>query len=272
MAKSVFLTSNIFEESSVPEIGMFIGDPFPGDGLSAGFRRLNPESGLVDTLREEVKPDAKALYIPAEPSDFDGNDRAAEEVKNAFAAEGMDFVTMTVLDNRNCFRAKELLPAADVLFLGDGSVQKQNAFLERIGLLEFLPSYEGVVIAMGSGTWNAGEVAYTPPENETEASDPNHPKFLLGLNLTEKIILPKFDENYGKVFCGKRLYEDIIYPESMGLVFFVLLNGTYLLVRDGQEKFCGSYAIITEGILIDHEFWEGSTVEVLPGETAIEQS
>lgn len=44
-----------------------------------------------------------------------------------------------------------------------------------------------------------------------------------------------------------RLYEDITYSDSMGHKFYVLVDGSYILGRDGREELRGEAYLIEDG-------------------------
>ena len=49
--------------------------------------------------------------------------------------------------------------------------------------------------------------------------------------------------------CGLRVFEDISYPDSMGRAFYAIPDGSYLLIRDGEETIRGEAYRIAEGKL-----------------------
>ena len=46
---------------------------------------------------------------------------------------------------------------------------------------------------------------------------------------------------------GKRLFEDITYADSMGECFYAFVDGTYLLVEDGQTTLYGETYCLRDG-------------------------
>ncbi|MCI8807833.1 MAG: hypothetical protein HFF21_06835 [Oscillospiraceae bacterium] len=51
------------------------------------------------------------------------------------------------------------------------------------------------------------------------------------------------------VLDGLRLYEDITYADSAGRRFYVLVDGSYLLGKDGGEELRGEAYLIENGAL-----------------------
>ncbi len=79
--------------------------------------------------------------------------------------------------------------------------------------------------------------------------DPDYRRFLPGLGLTKAQILPHYDSTRHDVLDGLRVFEDIAYPDSMGRRFYALVDGSYLLLRDGREALHGEAFQIRDGVL-----------------------
>ena len=50
-----------------------------------------------------------------------------------------------------------------------------------------------------------------------------------------------------EVILISNLFEDITYPDSMGREFFALVDGSYVLIHDGEEELCGEAYLIKDG-------------------------
>ena len=96
---------------------------------------------------------------------------------------------------------------------------------------------------------NAADIVYAQPEEPGESVDPAYQRFLPGLGLTETQILPHYQMVKDRMLDGRRLFEDITYPDSCGRSFLVLCDGSYLLREDGQESVFGEAYRIENGIL-----------------------
>ena len=59
---------------------------------------------------------------------------------------------------------------------------------------------------------------------------PGFVRFTQGLGLTDKNILPHYNQVRDNILDGMRLFEDITYPDSRGHSFYVLMDGSYILV------------------------------------------
>ena len=63
------------------------------------------------------------------------------------------------------------------------------------------------------------------------------------------MILPHYLDCKYAMLDGKRVYEEITYPDSKGRTFYALPDGSYLYQADGQERICGEAWMIRDGIL-----------------------
>ena len=208
---------------------------------------LNEENQFVDKLRESWTPGAQCLIISADPENYEMNDEMLETFWAAFSYHGMPFEDMAVCDERNESDIEELIEESDMIILGGGHVPTQNAFFERIHLREILQEYPGVVMGISAGTMNCAETVYAQPELEGESRDPDYQRFIQGLGLVDLMILPHYQMVKDNVLDGQRLYEDITYSDSMGREFYVLVDGSYILVQDGKAELYGEGYLIRDG-------------------------
>ena len=208
---------------------------------------LNRANGFVDRLHTYLKPDVKALFICADPDDNKGNDAFAGVIRNNFEKEGFTFVGMDVLDGRNAERAEELVSSAEFIILAGGHVPTQGEFFKRIELSRKLSDFTGVLMGISAGTMNSAKLVYVQPELEGESVDPDFKRFSIGLGITQKMIIPHYQAIKDDMLDGKRLFEDITYPDSMGREFFALVDGSYVLIHDGKEEICGEAYLIKDG-------------------------
>ena len=98
-------------------------------------------------------------------------------------------------------------------------------------------SFDGVLVGISAGTMNSAEVVYAQPELEGEATDPNYQRFLPGLGLTKKMILPHYQMLKDEVLDGLRVMEDIAYPDSQGRRFYLLVDGAICISKMAERKF-----------------------------------
>lgn len=214
-----------------------------------GTDRLDPANGFIDRLRACLPPRCAVLYICSDPDDAERTDLCGEATRACFVKAGFSFRRFTMLDRRNQGRAETLIRAADCIILGGGHVPTQNRFFAQLGLKELLRGFDGVLIGVSAGSMNCARVVYAQPEEEGEGIDPAYRRFLPGLSLTEKQIIPHYQMIRDDVVDGLRVMEDIAYPDSWGRRFYVFVDGSYLYIAGGREEICGEAWLLADGVL-----------------------
>lgn len=232
---TLFLTSSPCDDN-VPE----------GCGLPCIYFERNE---FVMNLRQYVAPGGHFLVIAAWPDEHDRNDEMANTFAGCFSWHGMGFMQVDVLDSRNPERAKELIDASDVILLSGGHVPTENAFFKSIGLRELLADYQGVIMGVSAGSMNAADTVYVQPEEAGEAIDPHFVRWTQGLGLTDKNILPHYNQVRGNILDGLRLFEDVTYPDSVGHPLYVLMDGSYILEHDGKSTLYGEAYLLHNGVM-----------------------
>lgn len=214
MSRVVFLTSS------------------PGGSYKAEGRRiaceLDNRNHFVDNLKKIWKSGAKSLLISSAPDAAEVNDSMMNILRESFSMSGLPISQMEVWDDRNREEMGERICDFDVLILAGGHVPTQNRFFREIGLKERINGYEGIVIGISAGTMNSAEMVYAAPEEEGESVDENYQRFLPGAGLTDVMVVPHFYGIKDSVLDGKRMLEEIIYPDSAGKSFCALPDGSYL--------------------------------------------
>lgn len=204
---------------------------------------------FVENLQSCIAPGSNFLVIAADPESYELNDEMAQTFADCFAFHDMEMAETLVLDGRTMDRAEELVNWSDVILLGGGHVPTEKAFFERIGLRYLLRNYAGVVMGVSAGSMNCASVVYAQPEEAGESLDPNYTRFFPGLGLTDVMILPHYQKVKNMILDGRRLYEDITYPDSVGHNFIALPDGSYIVEdEDGAEVFGLAYRISGGGI------------------------
>lgn len=210
---------------------------------------LNPENGFVARMRQALRSEPRCLFVASSPDDSEMTERFAQDMADAFKEAGMPFASLAVLDSRNADCAGALVAEADFLILAGGHVPTQNAFFQRIGLRALLRGFSGVVMGISAGTMNAADIVYAQPELEGESLDPDYERFLPGLGLTDAMILPHYQQVRDSLLDGKRLFEDITYPDSLGRTFYALPDGSYLFDGGDGQRIFGECWRIRDGAL-----------------------
>lgn len=222
---------------------------------------FDERNGFVDALRKAVAPGARCVFVASDPSTYDRLEEFADTFTKCFAWHGMPFSEVTLLDDRTADQAAALVAGADVLILAGGHVPTQNAFFRRIGLRELIAGFDGVIMGISAGTMNCAGTVYAQPELPGESVDPGYERYLPGLGLTNLNILPHYQQERNAMLDGRRLYEDITYPDSVGRALLVLVDGSYVLSVGGRETLHGEAYLLRDG-RIEPLCAEGETVEL----------
>lgn len=207
---------------------------------------LSEENGLLDSLKQRWKENAKVLIMSAAPDDFERNDSIRDVFKVAFPMSGLTLGQMDSCDSRN-EEVLQNLSEYDVVILSGGHVPTQNAFFKRVQLKEKLAGFEGILIGISAGTMNSAETVYAQPELTGESVDKEYQRFLTGLGLTKIMVIPHYQDLKDSFLDGQRLFEDITYPDSVGKEFYALVDGSYILLEEGIETVYGEAYLIKDG-------------------------
>ena len=212
-----------------------------------GTERLNPANGFIEEMRKEFVGAKRGLFICSDPDHYEFSDRFGMSVKESFEAEGFFFSDYLILDRRNQEHAAWLVRGAEFIVLAGGHVPTQNRFFQEIGLRELLRDYDGILMGISAGTMNCADVVYAQPELEGEAVSADYQRFIPGLNITKRNVLPHYQEVKHYVLDGMRIFEDISYADSYGNEFYVLVDGSYILGREGREELRGEAYLLKDG-------------------------
>ena len=195
---------------------------------------LSNKNHFVDRLKEDWKPHSKCVLVASEPDDTKFNSAMAKTYLECFNRSGLSMDSIDVLDRREP-KTVEILDRFDVVILAGGHVPTQH--------------FRGIVIGISAGTMNCAEVVYAQPEEEGEAVNPHYQRFLEGLGLTKTKVIPHYNQPIDAVLDGKRLFQDITFPDSMGESFYCLTDGAYIRkdTKTKKEVLYGEAYLIYDG-------------------------
>ncbi len=220
--------------------------PLDGSRPVAGLDEWND---FVVNLKKVWKDSSRCLMIAASPDCFRENEEMTSFFAGAVKRSGLSVSSFDMWDHRTTDVSEEALCSYDVIFLGGGHVPTQNAFFQQIGLREKIRGFEGIVIGISAGSMNSADEVYAQPELPGESEDSSYLRFLPGLNLTKTMILPHYQMVKDTILDGKRLFEEINYPDSLGREFLILPDGSYLMSIDGRESVWGEAWLLKDGKL-----------------------
>ena len=187
------------------------------------------------------------LMVSAAPDDQAFTDSVLEGMSRCVRNSGITPARITMLDRRNCGMAEELVRNADWVVLCGGHVPTQNRFIHEIGLKELLQGFDGLVMGCSAGSMNCAGLVYSHPEMPGEAVDPQYRRWLPGLGLTDIRIIPHYHQVRDVVLDGRRLFEDVVFPDSLNHSFYTFPDGGYILVKDGRSTLHGTAWEIANG-------------------------
>ena len=218
-----------------------------GSPTRYGEDRFTEDNGFLATVKSELPARPRILMISAAPDDRAFTDSVLDGMTLCVRNSGIVPSRITMLDRRNAGKAAELISASDWIVLCGGHVPTQNKFLHEIGLKGLLQGFDGLVMGCSAGSMNCADVVYSHPEMPGEAADPQYPRWLRGLGLTRLQIIPHFHQVRNFVIDGHRLFEDVIFPDSLHHAFYTFPDGGYILARDGRETLHGTAWKISDG-------------------------
>jgi peptidase E len=202
---------------------------------------------LLAAVRAALPASPRVLLVSAAPDDVKFTDYVLDSMSDCIRNSGITPSSVTMLDRRNEGLARDLVRSADWIVLCGGHVPTQNRFLHEIKLKELLRGFDGLVMGCSAGSMNCAERVYSHPELPGEAIDPAYPRWLDGLGLTKLQIVPHYYQVRDVVLDGKRLFEDVIFPESWRHAFYTFPDGGYILSKDGRETLYGTAWEISNG-------------------------
>ena len=220
----------------------------PNQPASApSFRGLNPKNHLVENLKKDWKEPSKCLLLCSNPDALMKNNELSFFLEKSIKETGLSVSAFDLCDSRNGKEMAEKLCTYDVLILAGGHVPTQNRFFHRIGLVEAIQEYDGLVLGISAGAMNCAGTVYAQPEAAGESTGREYDRFPKGLRLTQCNVLPHYQAVKDKTLDGKRLMEDITYPDSMGRRFYALPDGSYILQKEGRVTVFGEAYLVAEG-------------------------
>ena len=210
---------------------------------------LSNANCFVDRIREVLPPNPRAVFVCSNPDDHGSVCQFAAETCSAFLEAGIPFSSYEVLSGETAHRAYAMISHSDIVILSGGHVPTQNDFFRKIRLRHLLHKYQGVVLGISAGSMNMASEVYVQPEEPGESIDPDYKRFAPGLGLTSVNICPHFQKVRHAMLDGKRLFEDITFPDSMGRQFFALPDNSYFYQDEEGICLCGKAWRIKNGIL-----------------------
>lgn len=201
-------------------------------------------------LKKVWKENAKCLMISSSPDDVQMNDHIKELFSQALPMSGFSLSEIEIWDRRNSDEMKEKMLEYDVIILCGGHLPTQNKFFQEIELADSIHDFDGTLIGISAGTMNSAQLVYAIPELEGEALDKNFKRFLLGLGLTDIMVIPHYQYLKDVILDGMNMITEIAFGDSKGRTFYALPDGSYLKITDGKTLLYGEAYAIKDGKLV----------------------
>ncbi|MBO7643956.1 MAG: hypothetical protein J6S62_03210 [Bacteroidales bacterium] len=218
-----------------------------GSPTRYGEDHFTTDNGFLDAVKAELPLRPRVLMISAAPDDKAFTDSVLAGMTLCVRNSGIEPSDITMLDRRNCKKAAQLIRRAHWIVLCGGHVPTQNRFLHEIRLKELLSGFRGLVMGCSAGSMNCADFVYSHPELNGEASDPAYGRWLRGLGLTRLQIIPHYHQVRNYIIDGRRLFEDVIFPDSRHHSFYTFPDGGYIICKNGRETLHGTAWEISDG-------------------------
>ena len=220
-----------------------------GSPTRYGQNHFTADNGFLARVMAELPPRPRVLLISAAPDDQAFTDSVLQGMSDCIRNSGIEPSAIVMLDRRNAREVKELVARAHWVVLCGGHVPTQNRFLHEIGLRDILKGYDGVVMGCSAGSMNCADTVYSHPELKGEAIDPEYKRWLPGLGLTDINLVPHYHQVKDMVLDGKRLFQEVVFPDSIGHRFYTFPDGGYVMVKDGRTTLYGEAWEISDGVM-----------------------
>lgn len=210
---------------------------------------LDESNRFIDNLKKFWKKDARALFIAADPDNYDNNDLMAGIFEKNIPMSGLSLSKMDICDSRNPEIGRELRDNYDFVILSGGHVPTENKFINKIKLKDSLKDYEGILMTISAGSMNCAGEVYAMPELEGESVDVNYKRYLEGLSLTDIQVIPHYQYLKEQSIDGSRMIEDIAAGDSFGKKYYMLNDGSYIMIKDGVTTLYGEAYTLSDGVI-----------------------
>ena len=216
------------------------------DGKIAGCC-INEENDLLVNLKQDWKENSKGLMICSSPDEYEVNEAYNRVFFDAFNVSGLSLDSFDICDSRNGVDIIKNINEYDMILLCGGHVPTQNYFMKKINLKDRIQGFEGIVIGISAGSMNCATTVYATPELEGEALDPDYERYIDGLGLTDINVLPHLQYLKTVMLDGLHMVEDIAFKDSKRKEIYGIVDGSYILVKDGKSLLYGEAYLIKDG-------------------------
>lgn len=130
------------------------------------------------------------IIIPSDPSNETITKKYGDEIINVFRNLGIEFKNiMYIFKSEDIEIAYSKLNNYSCIFLMGGNTKIQNVFLKSINFVDFLNSFQGILIGQSAGALNICNLAYLSPCCNVGAEV----EFIDGLNIVDDMFEVHFE-------------------------------------------------------------------------------
>ena len=218
----------------------------PGTTYIEGQTGLNKDNGFIEGLKENLGTNINVLIISSDPTNDKMNKENVEFIKESFGISGFIVDGVDICDDNN----RELvnrLNKYDLVVLAGGHVPTESKFFKELDLYNKIREYKGVVMGISAGSMNLADIVYAMPELEGESLDRNYKRFIPGLGLTEINVIPHYQYLKNVKLDGVNMIEDIALGDSFKNKFYGVVDGAYILIKNGITKLYGEGYLLQDG-------------------------
>ena len=194
---------------------------------------------------------AMTLILTGSPTRF-GEDHFTEdngllaEVRAALPSAPRVLLVSAAPDDRKFTDYLSVVVVVPLLLTAASTIPATSMIsrLASAGGMEAAVSADGLVMGCSAGSMNCAERVYSHPELPGESAAP---RWLEGLGLTTRQIVPHYDQVRHAEVDGLRLFEDLVFPDSWRQAFYTFPDGGYIISKDGREELRGLAWEISNG-------------------------
>lgn len=208
---------------------------------------INEENNLLINLKKDWKDNSKGLMICSSPDEYEVNEAYNRVFFDTFNVSGLSLESFDICDSRNGEEIIGNIDNYDMILLCGGHVPTENKFMKKINLKDKIQGFKGIVIGISAGSMNCASTVYAAPELKGEAIDPNYERYIEGLGLTDINVLPHLQYIKTVTLDGMNMVEDIAFEDSKKKEIYGLVDGSYILVKDGKSILYGEGYLIKDG-------------------------
>jgi Peptidase E len=227
---------------------VFLVSSLGGNEIINGVRystKMDDSNGIPAQLKHMLQKKEKMLFFASNSNMPEITDSYGNLTFESFQKSGIGFDELVIVDGRFGGNLEDEIRSADLIFLAGGHTETQMKYFEKIGLRDFLRSYNGVIIGQSAGALNLAYEVVCSPEYEEEILE-NH--YWQGLELSRINIEPHFVLNVHEDL-DLQLREELL-KMSFKHTLYAICDGSHVFDDGESVKIYGEAYILKNGEII----------------------